>query len=471
MDVEKQQGASPLANGSSDDGQDSTASGLERHTETQHPSSNDERGLNAQEKRLDNETQHASIEPSKPVGPGPPPNGGLTAWLHVLGSFMLFFNTWGLLNTFGVFQTYYESGELFTSSSSDISWIGSIQSYTLLLTGVFSGPIYDKGYLTPLLIVGSFGIVFGQMMLSICNSYWQVLLAQGFCIGIGGGCLFIPSVAILPTYFNTRLGLAVGVAASGSSMGGIIYPIMLYKLIDQVGFGWSVRIMGFVSLATLIIPIAIMKMRVKPPKTRALVDWSAFTDIPYMSFVVSALIGFIGLYVMLFYLSYYALDKQITDTSMAFYLVAIFNAGSCFGRTIPNAISDKTGPLNLLVPCSMIYGVLVFCMLAVKNTAGIVIVALLAGFFSGVFIALPPVCFVILTKDKSKIGSRIGMGFAMVGLGVLVGGPGGGRILGTVDPLNWTGLWVFGGVTTCVASLGFAILRVAKFGFKLNVKA
>lgn len=26
--------------------------------------------------------------------PGPPPNGGLKAWLQVLGSFMLFFNSW-----------------------------------------------------------------------------------------------------------------------------------------------------------------------------------------------------------------------------------------------------------------------------------------------------------------------------------------------------------------------------------------
>ena len=30
---------------------------------------------------------------------GPPPDGGLTAWLQVLGAWMLFFNTWGILNT------------------------------------------------------------------------------------------------------------------------------------------------------------------------------------------------------------------------------------------------------------------------------------------------------------------------------------------------------------------------------------
>lgn len=434
----------------------------------------------------DNDTDNQSIETEEPVpgpqdvsraeapkpsGPSPVPNGGLQAWLHVVAGFFLFFNTWGILNAFGVFQTYYESGALFTESSSNISWIGAIQSFMLLTVGFFSGPLYDKGHLRILLIVGSFGIVFGHMMLSLCTTYWQVLLAQGFCVGIGAGCLFVPCVAILPTYFNTKLGLVVGLAASGSSFGGVIYPIVLYRLIDRIGFGWSVRVIGFIALGTLIFPIAVMKMRVKPPKARALIDWSAFTDFPFMLFTVSTMVGFMGLYVLLFYLSFFAEDQRVTDTNLAFYLVPIFNAASCFGRTLPNALSDKTGPFNMIAPGGAVVGILILCMMAVKNVAGIVVIAILSGFFSGVFIAMPPVCFVALTKDKSKIGTRIGMGFSIVAFGVLAGGPGGGAILGKVAPLNWHGLWVFGGVTPLVAAAAYAVIRVQRSGFKLRAKA
>lgn len=401
----------------------------------------------------------------------PPPNGGLPAWLHVLGAFMLWFNTWGILNAFGVFQTYYESGKLFTKSSSDISWIGSIQSFMLLAVGIFVGPIYDRGYLRSLLVVGSFGVVFGHMMLSLCTEYWQVLLAQGFCVGIGAGCLFVPSVSVLPTYFSTRIGLAVGVGSSGSSIGGIIYPIILYRLIDRIGFAWSVRVVAFIALGTLLIPIAIMRMRVKAPKARALIDWSAFADAPFIVFVIATLIGFMGLSVVLFYLSYDAGDRHVTDTKMSFYIVAVFNAGSTLGRIAPNALSDKTGPFNLLAPCAVVTGVLMFCMIAVKSEAAIIVVALLVGFFSGVFIAMPPVCFIALIKDKSRIGTRVGMGFGIAALGLLIGGPAGGSILGTKDPLNWAGLWSFGGVSACVAGVVYAGLRVARGGFKLNVKA
>lgn len=39
----------------------------------------------------------APAPPPQNAGPSPPPNGGLAAWLQVLGGFMLFFNTWGIL--------------------------------------------------------------------------------------------------------------------------------------------------------------------------------------------------------------------------------------------------------------------------------------------------------------------------------------------------------------------------------------
>lgn len=99
---------------------------------------------------------------------------------------------------------------------------------------IFVGPIYDRGYLRLLLITGSFLIVFGHMMLSLCHEYWEVMLAQGVTIGIGAGMLFIPAVTIGAQYFTTRLGLAMGIATAGSSFGGVLYPIVLFRLIDEV---------------------------------------------------------------------------------------------------------------------------------------------------------------------------------------------------------------------------------------------
>lgn len=410
-------------------------------------------------------------ESVKPAGPPPPPNGGLTAWLQVAGGFMIFFNTWGLINTFAVFQTYYESGALFTESSSNISWIGSIQCFLLQLTGIVAGPIYDRGYLRLLLVTGSFMVVFGYMMLSLCHEYWQAMLAQAICVGIGSGLLFTPTVSLLPTWFSSHIGLAVGIASSGSSLGGVIYPIVLYRLIDPIGFPWAVRTLAFIALGTFIIPVILMKQRIKPPKPRAVIDWSAFTDAPYITFAIAVLIVFIGNSVLIFYVSYYPINKAFTNNSLGFYMVAIFNAASILGRIAPNALSDRIGVFNTFVPMALILSITVFCMLGVTNTAGMVVEAVVTGFFSGVIVALPPVCFAMLTKNKALIGTRIGQGFAIGGLGLLIGGPSAGAILGTTDPLDWTGLWVYGGVSIAVAGFLLIAVRVMKAGPSLMVKA
>ncbi|KAF2690142.1 monocarboxylate permease-like protein, mch4 [Lentithecium fluviatile CBS 122367] len=414
----------------------------------------------------------ASAKPPAPTGgPSPPPDGGLMAWLQVAAGFMLFFNTWGMLNAFAVFQTYYESGELFEASSSDISWIGSIQCFLLQLTGLVAGPIYDRGYLRLLLVTGSFMVVFGHMMLSLCTEFWQVLLSQAFCVGIGSGLLFTPTVSLLPTWFSTHMGLAIGIASSGSSLGGVIYPIVLYRLISQVGFPWAVRSIAFIALATFMLPLAVMRMRVRVPKPRAVVDWTAFRDAPFMTFTLSVLIVFIGNAVLIFYVSFYPENRGFTDTSMAFYMAAIFNAGSILGRILPNWLSDRIGVFNTMAPITLILGVTVACMAAVRNEAGMIVEAVVTGFFSGVVVALPPVCFRVLTENKSMIGTRMGQGFAIGGLGLLIGGPSAGAILGKVEPLNWTGLWVYGGVAGIVSGLIIVLVRIMRAGVALKVKA
>jgi MFS family permease len=324
------------------------------------------------------------------------------------------------------------------------------------------------GYFRPLIVIGSFLIVFGHMMLSLCTAYWQVLLAQAFCVGIGTGFLFIPSVAILSTYFTTRLALATGVAASGSSLGGVIYPIILHRLVPQIGFPWATRTIGFIALATLLLPNFCMKMRVLPASRRKLIDTTAFKSLPFMLFCLGSILAFAGLFMPFFFMQTFAIVKDITTEDLAFYLLSVLNAASVFGRIIPNFIADKIGPMNVIVPCAIISGVLIFCLIAVHNLGGIVVIALFFGFFSGSLVSLPPTVVVSLTPDRRFIGTRLGMAFAFVAIGVLIGSPIGGVIL---REKGYTPLWVFGGALCTSGGLLMLLARVAHKGVKPMIKA
>ena len=105
--------------------------------------------------------------------------------------------TWGYLNSFGSFQTYYE--ETMTEPSSTISWIGSLQIWLTMVGGIFSGRLLDAGFFVPTLFVGAVLQVLGMFLMSICKTYWQLMLTQGLLTGIGGGIFFTPSLALVTT--------------------------------------------------------------------------------------------------------------------------------------------------------------------------------------------------------------------------------------------------------------------------------
>ena len=125
----------------------------------------------------------------------------------------------GVTSSYGTFQTFYETSLLPTTSPSTIAWIGSIQSFLVVIVGVIAGPLFDRGYLQHLIFLGCILIVFGTMMLSLANSFYQIFLTQGVCVGLGAGLIFIPALALISSQFTTKRPLALGLASSGSAVG------------------------------------------------------------------------------------------------------------------------------------------------------------------------------------------------------------------------------------------------------------
>lgn len=411
--------------------------------------------------------------PGGPSPPPPPPNGGMLAWMQVLGAFFLNFNTWGIVNSYGVFQSYYSTGLLASSSESAISWIGSIQAFLMLVIAVLCGRALDAGYFYTDILIGTFLEVFGTMMTSICKEYWQVFLAQGVVVGIGAGMVFIPGVAIVGTYFSTRRATAIGLAATGSCIGGIVYPIALRRLIVNIGFGWAVRVMGFMMLATLIIAITVMKPRLPPRKSGPLINYEALRDPIFAMWLVAIVFSFIGLYVPFFYVEQYARSIGI-DATTASYMLIIINAASIPGRIVPSMLADRFGNMSILIPAVFFSGVITVAWIAVHNEAGLILVSVFLGLTNGSIQAVVPATVPFLCPDLSKLGTNLGMTLFSAGLGMLIGSPVAGAILdhqthSGASTVYW-GALLFAGITTLAGSLLIIVVRYMKVGFAM-VKA
>jgi MFS family permease len=121
------------------------------------------------------------------------------------------------IQSFGVFQTYYTSA--LGEPQSTISWVGSIQLWVVFVMSAFSGRALDAGLLIPTFIIGCTIQLFGIFMTSLCKVFWQLVLAQGLCTGLGAGIFFCPTMGLVTTYFKKNRGLAVAIVSSGNSVG------------------------------------------------------------------------------------------------------------------------------------------------------------------------------------------------------------------------------------------------------------
>ncbi|KPI39922.1 Riboflavin transporter MCH5 [Cyphellophora attinorum] len=380
------------------------------------------------------------------------PNGGLKAWLQVLGGFFVFFSTFGVTNAFGVFEAYYADGHLGSSTKSSISIIGAIQTFILLASASIAGPLCDHGYFYQLIVAGSFLSCLGMFMTSLSDKYYQVLLAQGICVGLGSGFLFTPSMAVLSTYFSTRRNLAVGVAATGSSIGGIIYPVTFYYLQPQIGYAWACH-----------------EVRTLTSKGKKYIDTSIFVDRTFMLYAISMFVGFVGVFIPFFYISNMAGAIATRSSSVALSFLLVMNGVSTFGRLIPGLLADRIGPLNVICISSVASMVLVWCWIPADRIGGLFAFAALYGFFSGAFVSLPSMTTVALSPDLRAIGARMGFVNALAGSGVLLGQPIAGAILESTG--SYLGLQCWAASALAVSSILLILARVSKVGPSVAQKA
>ena len=299
------------------------------------------------------------------------------------------------------------------------------------------------------LIAPAVFLVFSVMMTSLGKEYYQLMLAQGILGGFCCGMMFAPAMAAVGQYFQSRRALAMGIAVSGSSLGGVIYPIALEHLfqIPSVGFAWGVRIVGFIILALLAIACLTVRRRLPPRRGNILVP-SAFRNRSYCLTIASLFFLIWGMFTPFFYIETYAVAQGMSP-QLASYTLPILNAASIFGRICPGFAADRFGNFTLLFISGLCTAILLLCWIAITSNAAILVFAGLYGFFSGAIVSLMSPCIAQIAPHPSLIGAYLGMALLVVGLAGLTGTPICGAL---VDGYSWMAAMVFSGVVVFVGA-------------------
>lgn len=416
-------------------------------------------------------------EPSTPSEKGcndlePAPDGGTQSWLVAAGGACVFFSALGFSNSFGVFEEYYLAHQLQGETANKVAWIGSMATFLQFAIGAIGGPLFDRfgawvrsvlsrslvlqkhtnihQVIRPTAVV----YVFAIMMTSLCTKYWQFMLAQGILLGISMGFLQFPAMAAVTQYFDKKRAAALGLVTAGSSIGGVVIPIALSKMLNDtsLGFGWSVRVMGFVLVPLLGFASLTVRPRLPPRKTTFFVG-AAFKDLRYDLIVAAFFFMLIAMFAPLFYIPTYAVSRGV-EATLASYLLAIVNAASTFGRIIPGVLADKFGRLNVFVIGGLATGIVVFCFNEPTSTAGLVVYSIVVGFSSGTIISGCAAALTVCIKNPQEAGAYIGMGMAVASVAALIGPPVNGALVDRYG--GFSQMSIFSGVM-CLAG-GFIAL-------------
>ncbi|KFY84536.1 hypothetical protein V500_09221 [Pseudogymnoascus sp. VKM F-4518 (FW-2643)] len=363
-----------------------------------------------------------SAPDSSPDSDEPAPDGGARAWTVAAGGAAILFCCLGFANSFGSFEQYYLTHQLQSYSPDKIAWIGSISAYLQFGAGMVGGPMFDR-YGSRIMQPAAVVYVFAVMMLSLCKEYWQMMLVQGVLMGVAMGFLQFPAFAAVSQYFDKNRAAALGVVVSGSSIGGVVIPIAISKMLNNssLGFGWSVRVIGFLLIPLLTFACVAVRARLTPRKTAFWLS-RAYTEVVFILLMVSMFFIFIGMLTPLFYLPTYAVARGM-DPTLAGYLLAIVNASSTFGRIIPGVLADKYGRLNVFALGAISTGIAIFCMNSAKTNGELIGYAVVFGFTSGTIISGLSACISLCAKDPREIGMYMGMGMSLSSLGGLIGPP------------------------------------------------
>ncbi|KAL3443740.1 MFS general substrate transporter [Aspergillus insuetus] len=433
------------------------------------------------------------------------PEGGRDAWLVVFGSFCGLTASLGIYNASGVFEAVVSKVLLPDIAPSTIGWIFSIYAFVTWLCGVQIGPTFDAMGPRALMAAGSVCTLGGIFALSFCTEYYQILLSFSLLTAIGTSLLITPAMACVAHWFMARRGLASGIAFIGSGFGGVLFPLMIQSLLPQVGWAWSVRILGFTLLVLCGFSVAFCRSRVPPRKGTqttwrdTLPDPRIFLDGTGAMAATTAGVLFTDLayFIPITYTPSYYLDRQGLGTgngteaaltgsaALAYQLLAILNASSCLGRLVAGHLADLFGRYNTMIISLLLCTLSITCLWlpdiltpGSSSTEGsnppplFTLFTILFGFCSGSNVSLTPICLGQLC-DTRDYGRYYASCYTVVAFGMLGSIPIAGALLDVVKiegRERYVGVAGFAAACYVVALGCFVWVRGRVMGWGVSVK-
>lgn len=185
------------------------------------------------------------------------------AWILVLGLGVVMAISFSItINAFSVLTL--PLMETFGSTNEQAARIASVFMITMTLAMPASGWLLDHVEPRPVMAVGAVITGAGYLMAAHSSNIDVFTIGMALC-GLGiGASTYIPSFTLITHWMPPqRQGLAFGVLLSITAIGGIIYPVVLTRMIATFGWRTSMEV-GTTLIFCICLPILLFLVRLPP---------------------------------------------------------------------------------------------------------------------------------------------------------------------------------------------------------------
>ncbi|KAI8876484.1 MFS general substrate transporter [Backusella circina FSU 941] len=339
------------------------------------------------------------------------PNGGY-GWVVAVAGFLVNFVMFGSASIWGVFSNAFAQTVLKDKATTvQLMSVGSVAIISLNLFAPVS-PLLSRFGTRSTMLFGSVLMSLGLIIAGFSTEVWHLFLTQGILFGAGASIVYMSVVAVIPQWFTTRRGTAMGISSAGSGFGGLALSPMVSSLISQYGIAWTYRIVGLMSFGICVVASFMMRTRLPPGEaklpSRSPIKLSTLKSANFIIWLFGVVISLTGYLIPLFYMPKYCTSHGIPSTQSS-NIVGVACAMNAIGRLVLGYFADRIGRLNMYVIASVSSGL--FCMLLwpfAKTYETMMAFAVLFGFTCGIYYALaPPITASVVGADDISSGLSI----------------------------------------------------------------
>lgn len=245
----------------------------------------------------------------------------------------------------------------------------SITNISAALFVFFAGVLLDKWGAKRVILFGSVILALAYFLYSKVNSIYQiygihVLLA--LALATSGS---MPNIILISTWFKKYRGLALGIILTGTSMGGLLFPIPLNAYISTEGWRSAMVLLATMPIILMVLVILFVKNTPKEIGLKALGEEENNTSEELIKTGLDFkqalrkpmfwLIGFCG------FLTFYAVVSIVSNTVLyglesglkvgeAVKLLSIYAVFAVIGKFFFSFLTDYFSPYLIFTVCCLI---------------------------------------------------------------------------------------------------------------------